>query len=100
MTRFFLRDFQIEFDECADGSEAIVCYEAFRPDWVLMDWEMKRMNGLQATRCIIEKYPQAKIFIVTQYDDDDLRDAATDAGARGFVLKDDLQTLRSLLIRK
>ncbi len=97
MTRFFLRDFQFEFEECADGADALACYEAFQPDWVLMDWEMKRMNGLTATRRVIEKYPQANILIVTQYNDEELRDAAAKAGAGGFVLKDDLLALRSFL---
>ena len=31
--------------ECADGADALDCYEANRPDWILMDWEMKRMDG-------------------------------------------------------
>lgn len=97
MTRFFLGDARFEFEECADGADALRCYEATRPDWVLMDWEMKRMNGIAATRRIIEKYPQANILIITQHDDQQLREAAVEAGARGFVLKDDLLCLRSIL---
>lgn len=97
MTRFFLRDSSFEFEECADGADALACYEAIRPDWVLMDWEMRRMDGLTATRRIIEKHPQARILMVTQYDQKELREAATKAGARGFVLKEDLRALRVFL---
>jgi two-component system response regulator DegU len=97
LTRFFLRDLRFEFEECADGADALDCYEAFRPDWILMDWEMKRMNGLTATRRIVEAHPKARILMVTQYDDEELRQAAAEAGASGFVLKDDLLSLRSLL---
>ena len=85
------------FEECEDGSDALDCYEKTSPDWVLMNWEMKRVNGLEATRRIVEKYPQAKILMVTNHDKKDLRHAATDAGARGFVTKDDLQALGSFL---
>ncbi len=82
--------------ECADGADALGCYEANRPDWVLMDWEM-RTDGLTATRRIVKAHPEARILIVTQHGDTELRDAALEAGARGFVLKDDLLALGSFL---
>ena len=85
--------------ECADGAEALSCYEASRPDWVLMDWEMKT-DGLTATRRIIKAHPEARILIVTQHDEGELRTAAIEAGARGFVLKDDLLVLGSLLKKR
>jgi DNA-binding NarL/FixJ family response regulator len=81
--------------ECADGADALDCYEANRPDWVLMDWEMMT-DGLTATRRIVKAHPEARILIVTQHDDG-LREAALEAGARGFVLKDDLLALGSFL---
>ena len=82
--------------ECEDGADALDCYEANRPDWVLMDWEM-RTDGLTATRRIIKAHPGARILIVTHHDDPLLRRAALEAGARGFILKDDLLALQSLL---
>jgi two-component system response regulator DegU len=97
MTKFFLGDLPFDFEECEDGADAIDCYEETRPDWVLMDWEMKRMNGLTATRRIVEAHPEARVLMVTQYDDAELRRAAIEAGARGFVLKDDLLSLHSFL---
>ncbi|MDQ4121852.1 MAG: response regulator transcription factor [Acidobacteriota bacterium] len=96
MTRFFLTN-TYDFEECADGADALDCYEKTRPDWVLMDWEMKRMNGIEATRRIVEKYPEANVVIVTQYDDPELRGAALKAGARDFILKENLFDLRHLI---
>jgi DNA-binding NarL/FixJ family response regulator len=85
--------------ECADGADALGCYEAHRPDWVLMDWEM-RTDGLTATRRIIKAHPDARILIVTQHDDENLRAAAIEAGARGFFLKDDLLALGSFMEKR
>ena len=42
-----------EVNECADGDEAVAAYGAQRPDWVLMDLQMARMGGLEATRRIL-----------------------------------------------
>ena len=98
MTKFFLRDLPFEFEDCEDGADAVDCYEKIRPEWVLMDWEMKRMDGLTATRRIIEKHPTTKILMLTQHDDAELKAAALKAGAFAFVLKDDLLNLRKILL--
>ncbi len=97
MMRRFLPANAGEIRECEDGIDALACYEQFLPDWVLMDWEMKQMNGLNATKQIISKFPEAKIVFVTQHDDRDLREAAAEAGVCGFVLKENLAELRRLL---
>lgn len=97
MVKFYLRGIADETRECADGAEALAAYAEFRPDWVLMDWEMKQMDGLTATRGIRANFPDAHILFVTQYDDIELRAAASEAGVCGFVPKDDLLALRSLL---
>ena len=86
-----------EIRECEDGIDALACYEKFLPDWVLMDWEMKQMNGLEAAGQIIGKFPEAKIVLVTQYNDGELREAAAEAGICGFVLKENLAELRRFL---
>ncbi len=54
--------------ECEDGDEALAAYAAHRPDWVLMDIEMKRMDGIAATQQILTADPAAKVIIVTHYD--------------------------------
>jgi DNA-binding NarL/FixJ family response regulator len=56
------------------------------------------MDGLTATAQIMSSFPQAKIVIITTYDDDDLQRAARRAGACAFVKKADLMPLRSLVV--
>lgn len=97
MTRFYLQDMANEIRECEDGADAFMAYADFQPDWVLMDWQMKRVDGLAATREIKIGFPNAKVVMFTQFDDDELRAAANEAGVCGFVSKDDLAALRSLL---
>jgi CheY-like chemotaxis protein len=86
-----------EVFECEDGGQALSMYEQHRPNWVLMDVRMKELNGIEATRLIISKYPEAQIMIVTNYDDQRLRKSSCRAGACGYVLKEDLFDLRRIL---
>src|SRR2546430_9081761 len=95
MIRRFIADLAGEIRE-DDGQTAFDAYAAFLPDWVFMDIEMKHTNGITATERIKAAYPQANIVIVTNYDDDCLRERATAAGARGYVLKENLLTLRGI----
>jgi CheY-like chemotaxis protein len=97
MIRKYLRASNAEIAEREDGSEALSAYYEFSPHWVLMDWEMKKVGGLEATREITQRFPQAQILIVTNYDEKDLRQAAFEAGAKGYILKDDLTPLNSFL---
>ena len=83
--------------ECGDGEEALAAYIQYRPDWVLMDIEMSRMDGITATREILLSFPSAKVVIVTRHDDEQLREAARNAGACGYVLKENLIAIRELL---
>ena len=99
MLRLWLHDLATDFAECADGAEALDAYRNFLPDWVLMDWEMKIVDGLAATREIIAAYPNAKILMLTLHDLARLREAARSAGASGFVLKDELPTLRRMIAK-
>lgn len=83
--------------ECEDGDEVLAAFAAHRPDWVLMDVEMKRLDGFKATAALLKSHPEAKVIIVTRYTDAQTREAAAAAGARFFVGKDDLLSLRDLL---
>jgi two-component system, chemotaxis family, chemotaxis protein CheY len=85
--------------ECADGADALAGYIEHRPDWVLMDVKMPRLDGISATRQIKEVFPEARIVIVSQYDDPETREAARLAGGDGYVLKDDLLAIRRILGR-
>jgi CheY-like chemotaxis protein len=86
-----------EVYECSDGAEALAAYDVGQPDWVLMDIEMKNLDGLSASHRIKAAHPGARIVIVTRHDDTDLRKAAHDAGACEYVLKDNLLELKRLL---
>jgi two-component system chemotaxis response regulator CheY len=83
--------------ECTDGTEVLAAYQKHHPDWVLMDIKMKMVDGIDATRQIKMEYPDAKIMIVTDFDVADLREAAFRAGAREYVVKEDLLSLRRIL---
>lgn len=86
-----------EIRECGDGIEAGVAYRAFRPDFVLMDVEMPCLDGISATRQIIADDPAARIVVVTNHDEAGIRMLAIDAGASGFVAKDNLIELRTIV---
>lgn len=86
-----------EIFECEDGGEAVSLFKKHQPDWVLMDWEMPKMNGITATREIIGEFPEANICMVTAFDDEEIRTEAFAAGVNGFVLKDNLFELESIL---
>jgi DNA-binding NarL/FixJ family response regulator len=74
-------------DEAADGHEAIERTRRARPDVVLMDVRMPRLDGIGATRTIVADDSPARILMLTTYEDDDYVYGALDAGASGFLLK-------------
>jgi CheY-like chemotaxis protein len=87
-----------EIYECADGMDALKTYSEHQPDLVFMDVRMPRMDGLTATRQIKQSYPTARIVIVTDYDEQEIRMAAFAAGVVGYALKDNLTELENLII--
>jgi CheY-like chemotaxis protein len=82
--------------ECEDGAEALHAYRVHHPDWVLMDVQMRVLDGISATRQIINDFPDAKIAIVSDYGSNDLRQAALDAGARKYFVKENLIDVRRI----
>ena len=98
LVRGFLPKSVEEIYECDDGNKALGLYQKHQPDWVLMDWEMPEVDGITATREIIAKFPTAHICMVTAYDFGDLKKKALSAGAKDFVLKDNLHELQTILV--
>lgn len=70
-----------------DGQQAIDLAAQFQPDVVLMDLQMPAVNGIEATRRIIQTSPHIGVIVVTMFEDDDSVFAAMRAGARGYILK-------------
>lgn len=98
MIRSLVEDLDSDILECADGGEAISACHKRQPDWVLMDVNMKPIDGLTATRQIKSSFPETRIVIVTDHSDPKTRQAALAAGANGFFGKENLLRLRDLII--
>ncbi len=73
--------------EAVNGSEAIQLAERLQPDVILMDLQMPDINGIVATRQIVNTSPHIAVLVLTMYDDNDSVFAAMQAGARGYLLK-------------
>lgn len=86
-----------EFREAGDGAVAEAIYAEQEPDWVIMDLQMQPVGGLAATRRITSRFPNARIVILTQHDDPELRTRARQAGACAFLTKDELGSLPAIV---
>ena len=73
--------------EAADGEETVRKAGELRPDLVVMDIMMPRMNGIEATRRICAQYPDIKVLVLSMYDDEEVVRRVIRAGASGYVLK-------------
>ena len=73
--------------EASDGREGVEKALQLKPDIILMDLVMRNMDGIQATREIIQQWPEAKIIIVTSFLDDEKVYPALEAGATSYMLK-------------
>ena len=84
--------------EAETGADAIAKADELEPNVILMDIQMPGINGIQATRQIVNKHPGVGVIVVTMYKDDDSVFAAMRAGARGYILKgaDQEEMLRAI----
>lgn len=73
--------------EAGTGEDAVALAAKLHPDVMLMDLQMPGLNGIEATRCIIEVCPDVRVLVVTMFEDDASVFAAMRAGARGYLLK-------------
>ncbi len=76
-----------------DGSEAIALYKEHHPDILLMDIRMEGMNGLDAATAILASDPAAKILFLTTFSDDEYIVRALRLGAKGYLLKQDFESI-------
>jgi two-component system, NarL family, response regulator LiaR len=86
----FLQAFpdMILIGEAVDGIEAIEQCEKLKPDVILMDVLMPRMDGIEATRRIRAQFPHIQVLMLSSSKDEDLIKSAIQAGAIGYILKD------------
>ena len=82
------QDDMVVVGQAQDGEQALAMARALKPDVILMDIKMPRMNGIQATRAIAGELPRAQIIILTTYDSDDWVFDGVRAGAQAYLLKD------------
>ena len=84
-------DFESSFDVVAegdDGSEAMDLVEEYKPDVVIMDINMPNMNGVEATKMLVQRYPDTKVIILSIHDDENYVQHALKTGAQGYLLKE------------
>ncbi|HSG43977.1 MAG TPA: response regulator transcription factor [Anaerolineales bacterium] len=74
--------------EAVDGAECLRLTPELKPDLILMDLQMPRMDGITAIEHLRKDFPEIAIVILTTYNEDDLMIRALQAGARGYLLKD------------
>ncbi|MGE3313191.1 MAG: response regulator [Limisphaerales bacterium] len=86
-----------EIIECADGDEAVERYSEFLPDWTLMDFRMPRTDGLTAIRHLRDRWPSARILLLTSYDSAPVRKEALRLGASSCLSKDRIYELPECL---
>ncbi|PLT35715.1 response regulator transcription factor [Bacillus sp. V5-8f] len=84
-------DFEPSFEVVAegdDGSEAMAIVEEHNPDVVIMDINMPNINGVEATKMLVERYPDTKVIILSIHDDENYVQHALKTGASGYLLKE------------
>lgn len=80
-------DFEV-VGEASDGVEAVELAKKYKPEIIIMDVSMPRLNGIEATKQIKALYPNMAILVLTGYDDDEYVFALLEAGAAGYLLKE------------
>lgn len=83
--------------ECKNGESAVLSCSDFKPDWILMDIRMGKMNGILAAEKIKKIMPDVKIAFVTSYDNYSYRQAAKSLGIEHYFIKTNLLDIRKVL---
>lgn len=77
----------------SDGKEAVALFRKHRPDVLLMDIRMKEMDGLAASEQILTEFPDSRILLLTTFSDDEYIIKALKLGAKGYLLKQDYESI-------
>ncbi len=83
--------------QAGDGGEAVTMFESLKPDVLLMDIRMQLTDGLQAGEMILRRHPEARILYLTTFADDAYIIRALLLGARGYILKQDFESIAPAL---
>ncbi|MBA5729072.1 response regulator transcription factor [Aerococcaceae bacterium INB8] len=75
------------------AEEAISNYSIYKPDITLLDIRMQEKSGIEAASTILSKFPQAKILLVTTFEDSDFIQAALQLGCKGYILKQNIKSI-------
>src|SRR5215813_7100246 len=73
--------------QASDGHELLQLVEEKKPDMVLTDIKMPRLDGISASRILLQRYPQLKIIALSMFEEEDLIVEMLEAGAKGYLLK-------------
>lgn len=80
------------------GEQAVALYKQHKPDILLMDIRMENMTGLEAAEIILSEDKAAKILFLTTFSDDEYILKALDIGAKGYILKQDFESIEAALL--
>ncbi len=80
-----------------DGEQALELYRTYQPDILMMDIRMSTVNGIDAGRAVLQCFPDAKIVFLTTFQDEEYLEQAMQIGARGYLLKQDFNSLHLAL---
>jgi DNA-binding NarL/FixJ family response regulator len=78
--------------EASDGREAVALAQSMRPDLVIIDIQMPNLNGIDAAAQIVKERPETGVVILSMYSDESYILRALNAGAKGYLLKDSVET--------
>ena len=98
LIRSLLSDLAEEIEEYGDGESALANYDKHLPDWSLVDVGMPGMDGFAVTSWIKRHHPEARVLVMSQTSNPQLRAVALESGATVFVPKENLLQLRSLIM--
>jgi DNA-binding NarL/FixJ family response regulator len=76
-----------------NGEEAVALYESLKPDILLMDIRMEPMTGLEAAEAVLKRHPDARILFLTTFADDEYIVRALKIGAKGYILKQNFESI-------